>query len=383
MNLFVERRRPGLAPDLLLRVGLAWAMIAALLLVANIRDIMAVRLSAAEVLAAVAVPLLALGCVLLLAGRIGWRLVGEEASGFACVAMALSVPVIGELQPLRMEAGGWQVVLWLAALNGLMARDPRSGGRVTGAALAGSLAISLDALPFAAAVCGVLALRWLRHRQDAAWLTATLQSLAVSAALLFAATLGVGGAGWHCGGLSPAHLALFGCAAVLATGLAALEPLPRAAVVAGLAAALGVGAAAYLAFAPHCAAASPGTLPLWRQGPGLALQIVVPPLVGLYACLQLAGRSADWLRRWWLEYAALLAFALALAVFDGRGAGLAGAMAAVPLGWRIREWIRSARTSRRAGRRVAALATIAIALLPALPLNLLTFALPAEAAAAR
>lgn len=381
MTLFVERRRPGLAPDLLARVGLAWAMIAALLLVANIREIAAASLSAAQLLAAVALPLLALGCALLLAGRVAWRVVGEEASGYACVAVALSVPVIAEMRPLQISAGGCQIVLGLAALNGLMARDPRTGGRVTGAAIAASLALSLEALPIALAMIGVTALRWLRHRQDAAWLTATLQSLAVASAVMFAAMRGLGGG--ECGAISPAHLAIFGAAAVLATGLAALEPLPRAAVMTGLAAVAALGAVAWSALAPHCAMASDAIGPVWRQGFALALQIAVPPLVGLVACLQLAGRSADWLRRWWLEYALLLAFALALALVDGRGAGLAGAMAAAPLGWRIREWIRSARTSRRSGRRLAAAATIAVALLPALPLNLLAFALPAEAAATR
>ena len=33
MSIFIERRRPAFTPDMLARVGLAWAMIAALLLV--------------------------------------------------------------------------------------------------------------------------------------------------------------------------------------------------------------------------------------------------------------------------------------------------------------------------------------------------------------
>lgn len=43
MTLLVERRRPALSPDLLLRVALAWAMIAALLLVTNLQAILAYR----------------------------------------------------------------------------------------------------------------------------------------------------------------------------------------------------------------------------------------------------------------------------------------------------------------------------------------------------
>ena len=44
MSLFVERRRPTLTPDLLIRVFLAWAMISALLLVTNLSAILAHRL---------------------------------------------------------------------------------------------------------------------------------------------------------------------------------------------------------------------------------------------------------------------------------------------------------------------------------------------------
>ncbi|MGN6500850.1 MAG: hypothetical protein ACTHKM_11965 [Tsuneonella sp.] len=437
MSLLVERRRPGLAPDLLMRVGLAWAMICALLLVTNMREIAslqyphpedllrlaqvrglvagggwfaaaadgsAVHLSrlvdvplvavilalkpifgqpAAEGLAAVIVPLIALGCALLLAARIAWRVIGDEAAGLACLAMALSVPVIADLRPLRIDGAGWQLVLALAAANGLMARNPRVGGRVVGAALAAWLAISLAALPLAAAMCSVAALRWVRRRQDAAWLTTTLQALAATSTGLFVGAHGFAAMAPLCGSVSPVHLAIFIAAAMLTTGLAAFEPLPRAALLAGLAVIAALGAATYFAVMPACAPGAAGGLPLWRQSPALAAQIAVPPAVGLYACLQLAGRSREWLRCWWLEYALLLAAALVLAVLDGRTAGFAGALGAVPLGWRIREWIRSARTARRTGRRFATLAAIAIALLPALPLNLLTFALPAEAASAR
>ena len=43
MTIFVERRRPAFTPDLMLRVALAWAMIAALLLVTNLGGILAHR----------------------------------------------------------------------------------------------------------------------------------------------------------------------------------------------------------------------------------------------------------------------------------------------------------------------------------------------------
>jgi len=63
-----------------------------------------------------------------------------------------------------------------------------------------------------------------------------------------------------------------------------------------------------------------------------------------------------------------------------RAGAAAGALAAVPLGWQVREWLRSSRMLRRPGKRVLVLAGMALALLPAMPLTLLTLAMPAQAA---
>ena len=460
MTLFVERRRPAFAPDLLARAGLAWAMIAALLVVANIQEIAALRFPdpddllrlvqvrdliagqnwfdltqhrvnapeggmpmhwsrlvdlplaamillltplvgqhTAEVATAIAIPLLTFGIALLLAGRIAWRVIGEEAAGLACLAMALSVPVISQMRPLRIDHHGWQIVLALAAMNGLMARNARLGGWITGSALATWLAISIEGLPMAAAFCGVAALRWLRCRHDAAWFVHTLLSLAAVSAMWFAATRGFADLAHYCDAISPAHLAVFAFGALAAGGLSRLEPLPRPALACGRAAIAAAGAGIVLLAAPQCAGGGfagmdplvrrfwyEGVgegLPIWHHSPALALQIVVPPLVGLLASIRLCGRSSDWLRRWWLDYAILLAAAWALSLFVSRAGAVAGALAAVPLGWQIREWMRNARNLRRPGKRALAFAAMTVALLPALPVTLLAFAIPAEAAVAR
>jgi hypothetical protein len=457
MSLFVERRRPAFTPDLLLRVGLAWAMIAALLLVTNLTAILAYRFpdpddtlrlvqvrdliagqgwfdltqhridavgggvamhwsrlvdvpvagvilalrgligqGAAETVALILVPLLTFGAALLLAGRIAWRLLGDEAAGFACLSMALSVPLIQQMRPMRIDHHGWQIVCALAAMNGLMARSPRRGGWATGIALAAWLAISIEGLPLAAAICGVAALRWLRDRHDAQWFVCTMQGLAAGSLAIFAATRGFASLAEHCDAISPAHLVAFGLGAVAATGLAQLEPLPRGAIFGGLALIAAMAGAAVLSMAPQCAGGAFAEidplvarfwyngvaegLPVWEQDPALALQTVIPPLVGLFACIQLAGRSGDWLRRWWHEYAVVLAASLVVAVFVARAGAVAGALAAVPLGWQVRQWLRSARNLRRPGKRALVLAGMAFALLPAMPLTLLTLAMPAQAA---
>jgi hypothetical protein len=456
MSLFVERRRPALSPDFLLRVLLAWVMIAALLIVTNLASIIAYRFpdpddalrlvqvrdllggqawfdlaqhrvdapgggvpmhwsrlvdlpvaivilslgwligqGPAEMVALIGIPILTFGIALLLAGRIAWRLVGDEATGFACLAMALSVPVIEQLRPMRIDHHGWQIVCALAVMNALMARRPIVGGWVAGVVMAVWLSISIEGLPLAAAVCGVTALRWLRDRHDSAWFVGTLQGLAAGSAVLFALTRGMADLSQYCDAISPAHIAAFAVGACGATIMARVEPLPRFAQISGFAIVAGVTFATLQGIAPGCAGDAFASLdplvrtfwyngvseglPIWHQSPGVALQIAIPPLVALVACLQLAARNGAWLRRWWLDYAIILFAAFVVSLFVARAGAVAGALAAVPLGWRIREWLRSARNLRRPGRRVLVMAGIALALLPAMPLTLLSMARPAQA----
>jgi hypothetical protein len=116
-------------------------------------------------------------------------------------------------------------------------------------------------------------------------------------------------------------------------------------------------------------------MPVWQQSPALALQIIIPPLIGLFATLKLAANSSNWLRTWWCDYALLLGASLLVALFVARAGSVAGALAAIPLGWQISQWIRQARNMRRQSRRVMALAGTALVLMPAMPLTLLTMAL--------
>lgn len=457
MARLIERRRASMPPELLARVGLAWALVCVLLLLTNFAEISARRFPdpddvlrlvqvrdllggqswfdltqyridaanggvamhwsrlvdipllavvglltpflgqhPAEGIALVAVPLLTFGFALLLVGRMVWRLVGGEAAGLACLVMALSVPVVTQLRPMRIDHHGWQIVAALLAVNGLMSRTPRRGGWATGFALALWLSISVEGLPLAVVICGLAALRWWRDRADRLWLVSILQSLAVSSAALFAATRGISDLANYCDAVAPVHLAIFAWSAVSVTVLAAMEPRPRAVILGGFAV-VGAGALGLVfTSAPQCAGGGFGAmdpvvstywldlvaegLPIWRQPFAVILQTIIPPAIGILAAIQLAGKSSDWLRRWWTEYAALLVAALVLAIFVTRAGAVAGALAAVPLGWQITWWIRAARNMRQSGKRVLALAGVALALLPAMPLTLLTLAMPAKAA---
>ena len=350
---------------------------------------------AAELAAMIVVPLVTLACVLLLIGRLAWKLADEEIAGLAALTCLMAVPVIQQLRPLRIDHHGWQLVALLIAVNALAARDPRRGGWAIGTALAFALSISLELLPMAVAIVALTALRWLRNRADRVWLVATMQALAAVSALLFLATRGLSDLAAHCDAIAPPHLAVFALGALVIWATALREPQPKAITVAGLALAALGGVATIALAAPQCTTGAFTQLdplvrtfwfdqvvegmPIWRQQPGEAARMLVAPLLGLVISISLFAGSRDWLRRWWLDYAILLAAALLVSLFVARGAGATGVLAALPIGVQLRSWIRTARNARRTARRVLVLGGIVLALAPAVPLTLLMSAAPGQA----
>ncbi|WP_394730367.1 hypothetical protein [Altererythrobacter sp. GH1-8] len=455
--MLVERRRSALTPDLLMRVGLLWVLIAALALLNNLHEI-AVRLypdpddimrlvqvrdllagqgwfdltqyrvdagaggvdthwsrlvdlpiaavifvltpllgsSAAELAALIIVPLFTLLLAMLLTARIAWRLIGEAEAGFACVAMALSMPLLFQFGPLRIDHHGWQIVCALLAVNALMARDAKVGGWLAGLAISAWLAISIEGAPLAAMLVTLVATRWLRNRTEGEWLVHLTRSLFASSTALYLLTRGLPGLETPCDAIGTAHLAAMGWMAAITTVMARAEPLPRAGVLLGFLIAAGGSLGVIGWSTAHCAASGPlgidavlrsfwhsqigEGLPIWRQDLRTGMQIVILPLLGIFASLQLTAQSRDWLRRWWADYTIILVAALIMALLVARAGALAGALAAAPLGWQIDQWLRRIRLIDRPGRKVVALAAVACALLPALPLTVLAVAMPAQAA---
>jgi hypothetical protein len=452
-----ERRRLSFGPQLLPRVALAWLAVALLLLVTNfagiaerrfpdpddtlrlvqVRDLIAgqgwfdlhqhrvdalhggvpmhwsrlvdiplalvmllVRPLAgqpiAEMVALIAVPLVTLGCALLLVGRIAWRMFDAEIAGLACLAMALSVPVIAQMRPLRIDHHGWQIVLALVVVNGLMARSPRLGGWIAGLAISTWLAISIEGLPLAAVIAGIAALRWFRGTAERQWLASLMQGLATGSTALFLLARGLGDLAGHCDAVSPVHLAMFGWGALVISAVRPVRPIAWS--LAGFALAAGGALAILAAAAPQCMGGAfvhldpivrrfwydgvAEGLPVWRQPLAETLQIVVPPVFAILASIKLAATSRGWLRSWWIDYTVLLCGALAIALLVSRAGAVAGALSAVPLGWQINQWLRSARHRDHAGRKTIALAGLALALVPALPLTLYGLVAPAPAGAA-
>ncbi|MEL6706917.1 MAG: hypothetical protein AAFP79_01445 [Pseudomonadota bacterium] len=455
--MFAGRRRQPFPSDFLTRVGLAWAVVSALLLVINwgaitglrfpdpddtmrllqVRDLLGgqswfdasqyradalgggvpmhwsrlvdlpvaiavflltplIGAASAEIAALVFVPLVTLGCVMLLAARITWRLIGEEETNFAALIVALSVPVIAQLAPMRIDHHGWQLVCIMIALNGLLARSPMLGGHVIGASLAILMAISVEGLPISVAFFAVLGLRWLRDRSERAWLLGAIQALAVVSAAVFLATRGLGDLVSHCDAISPIHLGIFVWGALALTALSALEPLPLVGRLTGFAL-VGVGAAALVGFgAPQCATGGGFSdldplvhdywyinimegLPVWHQTSTVSLQYAITPLIGLYAAIKLAQQSTDWLRRFWFDYAVILGASILVALLVARAGGAACLIAAPPLAWQLNRWLRALRTKDSPIVRAGGLVAVACALMPSLPLLVPELILPAQA----
>lgn len=368
----VERRRSALPLELLTRVALSWSVVAGLLVAVSwtaIEGMIAVEL---ESLASLTLPLLLLGCAMLLAARIAWRLLGDEEATLAALIAALSIPVLLQVMPMRIDHHGWQIVCALAVVNALMSRRPVLGGWAIGAIGAIWLTISLEGLAVTLAMLGVLGLRWMRDRNSRVWLVSALQALAVASSLFFVVQQAFGEVGSSCGTLGPVHLGVFAWAAVWSTLIARFEPLPAGLRLGGLTVA-GAGAVAIWFYAaPQCSA---GTwTPVWSESVMMMLQIAVTPVIGILAAINLSHTSRDWLRRFWGDYAIILATAFAFAALHSQAALVACALAAPPLAWQVREWLRRIRQIKRFGPRLGATIVLACALLPAFPVIVLNAA---------
>lgn len=349
----------------------------------------------AETVAVVLVPLVTLLLVMLLAARIAWKLLGEEEATFTCLMLAIAIPVLFQLGPMRIDHHGWQIVTALGVVNALLARCAWLGGALIGAISAVWVSISIEGLPLSAAIFGVLALRWLRDRNTRGWLLSAIVSLAVTSAALFVLTRGFTALANSCDAISPVHLGVFAWGAAVLAGLSRAEPIPRASLIAGFAVAAGGAIGLMLYAAPQCASGgfsainpvaekywlsqiSEG-LPIWRQDIATMLQYAVTPVIGLIAAMRLARASGDGLRRFWGDYAIIIAAALAVSLLVSRAGAVACALAAPPLAWQVREWLRRIRKMDRPAPRIMSMLGVVCALLPAFPAMVLTSAIAAQA----
>jgi hypothetical protein len=297
----------------------------------------------AETAALIVVPLLTLGIAMLLVHRIAFRLMHGPAALLAVLATPLSLGAMKQMRIMRIDHHGWQIVLaLLTTLAVLDDKRPRRSGLVAGAAMALWLNISIEALPFVAAVGAWFAFEWLRDSSAGERLKAYLAALAAASLLLFIVTHlpSVWFAHPH-DVLNVAHLAGF---AVAALGCH-FAVSPGANLQLRLARLCGVGLvalAAMFAIDPHFLQGPFSSLdplvaqwwyagvdegmPVWRLSPDAAAIGLAQPLVGLAGALLAIGKTRDDARQAWNAFAFLL-FAMTLAsVFVIREATTASVM---------------------------------------------------------
>ena len=339
----------------------------------------------AELVTAVTVPLLTLLAALMLVGRLTAKFFDVETVGIVCLVTGIGGPLLFQMTPLRIDHHGWQVVLSLAALNGLAARDGLRGGAAIGLSLAALLAISIEGLPMTAVFLGVLALRGLTTRggRGFAGLASASAVLALGSAAIFAGTRGFSDLATHCDQVSPIHLALFAAVALGTAALVVLAPR-RWPVALGVLGATGAAALAlYLGVAPQCrggafVALDPMVykfwyegvaegMPFWHLPPVIAIETVGVPLIGLASIAVLwrdATSAAE--RAWWRDHALVLMGAFLIGAMLARASATACGIAAVPTGALVLRWIVALRTAPLL-RRVVGYAGILLMLMPPLP----------------
>jgi hypothetical protein len=313
-----------------------------------------------ETAAAYVQPLVWLFVLLYLSGRVTLRLVGRDGLLPAFALPAVSLSVLGEFVPGRLDHHSLQilllmVMLWCAIES--LARPRFAIG--AGLAAATSLGLGVEGLPSVAATILAVGLMWvsLPARADA------LRSFGLSLALgaLFHLVIALPPERWllpACDAISVVYVA--GAVAVGAAFLA-LSLLPLAArsmwlrLACGIAAGLAVLAAVALLF-PAClrgpyAALDPWLVehwldritearPLWQSlvdEPVYPLAIAVPPFLALVVIFVRLHRAGPNGRGAWLVYAVFLILTLAVMLVQIRASRMATSLAVPACAWLIVE----------------------------------------------
>ena len=330
-------------------------------------------------------PLLILGLLFGLLADAVRRLAGPVVALFAVLLLAVTFPVLIQLQPLRIDHHGWQIVMAALALDGSLMRSPRRSGIVTGTALALWLHISSEALPYAALFGTLYGLRYLRHPEQWHRLAAYLLAVTIGSTALLLATHGwPASLRFYCDAMSPTYLIPLWTATLLVLPLKALLPdhrLPNRLAIAGLA---GAGALVALSLTGKECLAGPFEtldpyvykywylnikegLPIWQQGASSAVLIVTGPILGLFGYgLVLREQWGTEQANRWLESLFLALGAFLVSVMVLRAMAVGNLFMLPGNAWLLFVALRKARAIGQAMPRI--LATVAtVALVPALP----------------
>jgi hypothetical protein len=340
----------------------------------------------AETVASTAVPLMLFGVIIMFLARTASRVGGQNAGIAAAIIAALSVPLIMQLRPMRIDHHGWQITMAVLALASLFHRNARKAGLVLGAALAIWLHISLEGAPMSAAFFLFLGWQWLTKPDEAARLFWTISGFAVSSLALFFGTQTQGlGASIYCDTVSPPHIiAILAAAAIMLPGLymAPQSKLARALIIAT---AGGAAASALVLRAPECLHGAFSTLdplvrdywyvnvkegmPVWHQDLRTAAFLMAGPIAGLVSFIILA-RKIDETDRSKLRVASFFSiYALILSLFVFRTISVAAAYGIVPVAALIAHVFAQYRQSGLAKQRILYVVAMLFLLVPGSVVN--------------
>jgi hypothetical protein len=294
--------------------------------------------SAAETAALVVVPLATLLIAMLLMHRIASRLMDSRTGPLlAVLAMSVSLGTLQQLRPMRIDHHGWQIVAALTTTLAVLDDRPLRSGIIAGTAMALWMNISIEGLPFAAAIGVWLALQWLSSASADLRMKAYVVALAATSVIVFGITRDP--LTWleqpH-DVVTFAHLAGFSVAAVgclLATGPNVAELHKRV----GRLAAIGVAALATMFLVdPHWMQGPFDSidplvrdmwylrvdegLPIWRLEPSQIGVALAQPIVGLLGALLAIRTSSEIVRRRWIAYVFMLSASILSSIFVVRAA---------------------------------------------------------------
>ena len=337
----------------------------------------------AEMASAIIVPLFTLLILMRIMAHITAQQFGTGAATTATILVAVTVPVIQQLQPMRIDHHGWQLVCSALALLGMLSPHARKGGLIAGTALAAWLTISLEGLPFAAACVVISCLSWVRAKSqenEGDRMMHLVTSLAVGGGLLYIATRWSLGWTTYCDALSPLHVIIF---CISAAGIAATRALFTSSVarLCSLAFTAMLGVVVLLAIAPQCAGGSFANLdpivrlywygrvseglPIWQQELPEILHSLAIPALGI------AGVWGLWRKRIasdrvLITLAAVLLSAVLVAILVQRAAGVSSIVAIPSASWLVINSLRSARKIKMTWLRIMATVGSCLLLIPSL-----------------
>jgi hypothetical protein len=296
----------------------------------------------AETAALIAIPLMTLGVAMFLVHRIAFKLMGSSAALLAVLATPASLGAMKQMKIMRIDHHGWQIVLALLAMLAVLDERPRRSGLVAGLAMALWVNISIEALPFVAALGAWFAFEWLSNASAGERLKAYLGTLAGASLLLF--TLTHFPSVWFThphDALNVAHLAGFAVAAICCTF--AVRPIADLRLRLGVLAGVGlVSLAVMFAVDPHFLSGPFSSLdqlvakwwyagvdegqPIWHLAPGDVAAGLAQPFVGLLGALFAISKTEGQQRKGWIAFAYLLGAVTLSSIFVIREATTAATL---------------------------------------------------------